>query len=214
MLTLCYFIKIIGKFLIASTHRKYLLKKQIQRSRRHLSLQGQRVTCYIRKTSIEVVHRSRSGGWVWFCCNVGPVSIFGIIQGFVCCFSCAVDMAVWQIPTPFAWGHFHHYFKNLWILLQASRNSLFVLSLDMTLTSIFLAYFLFSLIFLQDWQKLAMKANIYIFCTICYIFRWSSFDWPVHFFHFRNFCSSTWSENRMGCHQRYLWLCRLRGITH
>lgn len=136
------------------------------------------------------------------------------LQGFVCCFSCAVDMAVWQIPTPFAWGHFHHYFKNLWILLQASRNSLFVLSLDMTLTSIFLAYFLFSLIFLQDWQKLAMKANIYIFCTICYIFRWSSFDWPVHFFHFRNFCSSTWSENRMGCHQRYLWLCRLRRITH
>ena len=137
------------------------------------------------------------------------------LQGFVCCFSCAVDMAVWQIPTPFAWGHFHLYFKNLWILLQASRNSLFVLSLDMTLTSIFLAYFLFSLIFLQDWQKLAMKANIYIFCTICYICRWSSFDWPIHFFfHFRDFCSSTWSENRMGCHQRYLWLCRLRGITH
>ena len=77
MLTLCNFIKIIGKFLIASTHRKYLLKKQIQRSRRHLSLQGQRVTCYIRKTLIEVVHRSPSGGWVWFCCNVGPVSIFG-----------------------------------------------------------------------------------------------------------------------------------------
>ena len=27
-----------------------------------------------------------------------------------------------------------------------------------------------------------MKANIYIFCTICYICRWSSFDWPIHFF--------------------------------
>ena len=52
----------------------------------------------------------------------------------------------------------------------------------MTLTSIFLAYFLFSLIFLQDWQKLAMKANIHIFCTICYICRWSSFDWTIHFF--------------------------------
>lgn len=26
---------------------------------------------------IEVVHCSPSGGWVWFCCNVGPVSIFG-----------------------------------------------------------------------------------------------------------------------------------------
>ena len=52
----------------------------------------------------------------------------------------------------------------------------------MTLSSIFLAYFLFSLIFLQDWQKLAMKANIHIFCTICYICRWSSFDWTIHFF--------------------------------
>ena len=58
MLTLCYFIKIIEKLLIASTHRKYLLKNQIQRSRRHLSLPGQRVTCYIMNTLIEVVNRS------------------------------------------------------------------------------------------------------------------------------------------------------------
>lgn len=62
MLTLCYFIKIIEKLLIASTHRKYLLEKQIQRSRRHLSLPGQRVTCYIRITLIEVVNRSPYGG--------------------------------------------------------------------------------------------------------------------------------------------------------
>ena len=63
MLTLCFFIKTTEKLLIASTHRKYLLKK-IQRSRRHLSLQGQRVTCYISNTLIEVVHRSPCGGLV------------------------------------------------------------------------------------------------------------------------------------------------------
>ena len=91
----------------------------------HLSLQGQRVTCYIRNTLIEVVHRSPCGGWVWFWILLQRrTSFYFRLQGFVCCFSCAVDMAVWQIPTPFAWGHFHHYFKNLWILLQASRNSL------------------------------------------------------------------------------------------
>lgn len=100
--------------------------------------------------------RSPCGGWV-DCCNIGWLNLS--LSSF------ALFITTLKI------------FEYCCKLLEIVSLSIFWYDVKFH----FFGFLPFSLIFPQDWQKLAKKANSF-FGTICYICRWSFFDWPIHFF--------------------------------